>query len=335
MFGKLILLAILVVGGLYLCSRTADAAPLALADPDVIHIHAWNVYRDVAQTGDELHLVQYHLEYAVLPDESVTQGWLVRLLDTGAGQLASVAPFSGGSIPDLGYSEGLVSIYFEEQPTLVGGYQIRLEGNPSLSPSSTGISSLDFTLRDASQLADDVRGFALFFEEVWAVDLLSIQFDNTLRFTAAGEEYFSAAVPGARLLFPDLYSLQSVNLEVPDRDADSQTYEDQLANQWQSVPIIKAMFDTFPGITGLPGAQGIAVGKTILALGFCTLISFAVVASTNLRQEEWWPSAAMAVFVVTGLGLASVGLMPFAVLAGLLIVMAVVMVVQFFVFRTA
>jgi len=215
---------IFLIGALIAVFRLGQA--FALADPDAIQIESVNRYDDVAVVGDAFFLVEYTLNYTVLPDESISQGWLGRLIDVGgSGQLGSLQPFSGGAIPDLGYSRGTYGFYFDVEPTITGTLRVTLEGNPSFTPFPTGTFLESITQRDAADLAPDLRDLALRFEDIWDVDLISPLFGGINRYTEIGEEYFASALPNLRNVAPDMFILQSITPGVPDRAFDT-TYTD-------------------------------------------------------------------------------------------------------------
>lgn len=214
---------------------------IALADPDVIQIETANRYDDVAVAGDMFILVEYTLLYNTLPTESISEGWLGRLIDVGgAGQLASQQPFSGGAIPDLGYSRGVYGFYFTVEPTITGDLRVTLEGNPTLSPTPDGIFTEAITQRNASDLANDLRIIALRFEDIWEVDLVSPLFGGVNRYTEDGEEYFVSALPNLRAVAPDMFVLHSVTIKTPNR-----TFSNNYANSRE------ALFDGTVFATGL------------------------------------------------------------------------------------
>ena len=276
MLGKLFKLAFFL--GLLLSAFRLGQV-FALADPDVIRLESITRYDDVAVTGDMFILVEYTLEYASLPAENISQGWLGRLIDVGgSGQLASAQPFAGGGIPDLGYSRGTYGFYFQEEPTITGPLRVTLEGNPSLSPTPTGIFSESITQRTASDLATDLRAMAIRFEDIWDVDLISPVSGGVNRYTTDGEEYFSSALPNLRNLAPDMFILQSVQPDVPDRtfDTDYQTARE-------------AIFDGTPiadGFASMGEAMNISTGLAKFVVAFIIAVAIAIRAGRGLGDVE-------------------------------------------------
>jgi hypothetical protein len=257
----------------------------ALADPDTIHIRNAFRYDSVAVAGDMFVMVQYELLYdpTPLPDESIGQGWLGRLIDIGgAGQLGSVQPYSGSAIPDLGYSTGVFGFYFAEAPTLTGTLRVTLEGNPTISPTPTGIYLEPVNVRDASLVASDLRVIALELEEIWDVDLISPLFGGVNRFTTDGEHYFSSALPNLRNVAPDMFVLQSTTVGVPDREFDTSYTDERFA-----------LYDLSPigtGFENLATALGVSnvVGRFIVAMVIVAVMAWYV--SNSVGMNIAWTS---------------------------------------------
>ena len=320
---KLLFLA----GVLFAVFRIGQA--LALADPDVIRLESINRYDDVAVSGDAFFLVEYTLEYVVAPNESIAQGWLGRLIDVGgSGQLAAVQPFSGGDIPDQGYSRGTFGFYFQIEPTVTGTLRITLEGNPALSPTPVGIFSESITQQSASNLVIDLRAQATRLEDVWAVDLILPSSDGVNRYSLAGEEYFTSALPNLRNLAPDLFVLQSITPEVPDRSFDT-TYTDARFAIWDGTFLATGFQDlaTFLNVS-------VVVARFFLALLIALTVAVLMGRVNGIKETEYaitlqiW-SGYLIMFAGFFLGMVTV-----QVLGVMLVIPIVIMAVQWNLNRT-
>ena len=327
MIGKLLKFAIF-------CVIVAAAFRLgqvfALADPDVIRLESISRYDGVAVTGDMFILVEYTLDYAVLPTENISQGWLGRLIDQGgAGQLASVQPFAGAGIPDLGYSRGTYGFYFATAPTITGTLQVTFEGNPSLSPTPNGISSDSITQRSASDLAPDLRAEAVRFEDIWDVDLISPVSDGVNRYTADGEDYFTSALPNLRSVSPDMFVLQSIQPEIPDRTVDS-AYANSRFAVWDGT-FIKTGFESLA--TALDTSE--TVVRFILALVIAVVVMAIVGGVEWLKETEYTVTLQIWLGYMVMFGGYWLGLVTVQVLGMLLVVPIVVMAIQWNLNRTS
>lgn len=257
----------------------------ALADPDVIRIESVNRYDDVAVTGDLFILVEYTLNYTVLPPENVSQGWVGRLIDVGgAGQLAAVSPFAGHDIPNLGYSRGTYGFYFQTAPAISGTLRVTLEGNPALSPTPTGIYTESITTAASSSLATELRAQGIRFEDIWDVDLISPVSGGVNRYTSDGEHYFSSALPNLRRLAPDLFVLQSIQPEIASRNSDS-SFGDSRAAIWDGTVVAIG----FAGIASFLGVSD-TIARFLVAFLGAGVVVVLIGLAEPLKGLEWLPS---------------------------------------------
>ena len=325
MIGKLFKLLFL-AGVLFAVFRIGQA--FALADPDIIRLELINRYDDIAVTGDVFFLVEYTLEYVSPPNESIAQGWMGRLVDVGgSGQLAAVQPFAGADIPDQGYSQGSFGFYFPVEPTVTGTLRILLEGNPALSPTPVGIFSDSITQQDASELVGDLRAQGVRLEDVWAVDLISPVAGGVNRYTLAGEEYFSSALPNLRNLAPDLFILQSVIPGVPDRPSDS-TYTTARFNLWDGTPV-KTGFENFA--TFLNTSE--VVARFVIILVVAVAVAVGIGFAEGIKGTEYAVSLQiLSGFLMMFLGF-WLGMVTVQVLGTMLSIAVVVLVTQWFLNR--
>lgn len=110
----------------------------AIADPDTPpQVSAVYVYE--FPDGSVGTLIDYYLDYAVLPTETATDAYLAVFVDTdGTTQLKSTAPYT---YVDSGYGRGLIWIPFTAAEAAaysldsasIADYRIWLAGNPTLS----------------------------------------------------------------------------------------------------------------------------------------------------------------------------------------------------------
>lgn len=326
MLGKLLKLALF-------CGIVVAAFQLgqvfALADPDTIRLEQITRYDDVAISGDMFILVEYTLEYAVLPTENISQGWLGRLIDVGgSGQLASVQPFAGGDIPDLGYSRGAYGFYFQDEPAITGTLRVTLEGNPSLSPTPTGIFSESVIQRSAADLAPDLRAMAIRFEDIWNVDLISPVSGGVNRYTSSGEHYFSSALPNLRNLAPDMFTLQSVQMDVPDRTVDTVYTNGRIA-----------LLDGTPLDSGFESLADFlnvseAVARFIVAFALAIAVAALVGRAEWIKEAEYATTLQIWCGYIVLCGGFWLGLVTIQVLGLLLVIPIVVMAIQWNLNRT-
>lgn len=272
----------------------------ALANPDVISIEQARRYTNVSAIGDALFIVHYDLEYTVPPAESITEGWIGRLLDVGgAGQLASAAPQSHQLIPNNGYDHGVYSFYFAVAPVATGILTITLEGNPGLIPTPVGILTASIEDRAAADLPPDMRLLGLHLGAIWPADVMTFS-GGVGRFTSNGEEYFLVAIPNLAQYAPTLFTLGFIQPSPANHvDAPDFTYQTARDNFWAGTPLRAATAYWGPYI-GLPRT----IFETMIALIVAVVMGGIVYRKTQ-QQEIGLFIAIFFMFVAGATGLGS------------------------------
>ena len=256
----------------------------ALADPTVITIEQVRRYTNVETSGDALFVVHYNIDYTVPPAESITEGWIGRLMDVGgAGQLASTAPQTANLAPNDGYDHGIYSFYFATAPVATGVLTVTLEGNPGLSPTPTGITSSSIEERVAADLPGDMRLLAMHFESFWVlspvVDIITFA-GGVGRLTDDGGDYFLAAIPNLTNYAPTLFSLGFIQPDPAAHvDAVDGTFQTARDNFWSNTPLRAATTEVGAWI-GIPRA----VFETILVLITAVLFGGLVYKRTDAQE---------------------------------------------------
>jgi len=206
-------------------------AVLAIANPDDIQILSVFVYEDCLEVGDRGILVDYFVDYAALPSETIAEAYLVAFLDTdGTTQLASVMPYP---FVDNGYGRGIAWIYFSAAQATTYSlevassslYRVRLVGNPTVPSGWVGdppsvIASIDLWQTEGDPaviLALRVLYYAGVLGTAWGYDLLqTTAFGN--RLSALGETYFTNAIPYLRIMAPGAFASGTVEPDDPNVD---------------------------------------------------------------------------------------------------------------------
>jgi len=230
--------AILFVGLALLVVLGGAPAWADMADPDSISIEVVYANRNLMETGDSLYIAHYNVAYTSIPDDDIDQTFIFRLFDTDQTTLLGSAvayPYV-----DNGYGQGVVSFYFDaaDAPTWEGEYFIRISGNPAFfsDPPSEDfqIQTSDYTNltgQDAnrSQVGDRVVSIAEDLEVAWDVTLLDEQ-DMGIVLSSNGEAYFRNSVNGLQAIAPELFFLQTVEVDYTERSwntSQADTYRDR------------------------------------------------------------------------------------------------------------
>lgn len=203
----------------------------AIDDPDTpLQVSAVYVYNDLLETGDAGVLIDYYIDYAVVPTETATEAYLGVFLDTdGTTQLKAVAPYT---FVDSGYGRGLIWIYFTAAEVTTYSitradqalYRVWLVGNPTLSwagdPPKT-IAGINYWMPSGADsavlLALRVLYYADVLELTWALDLIG-ETPAGNRLTVLGESYFTNVIPSLRLMVPSAFASGELGPTLEDLD---------------------------------------------------------------------------------------------------------------------
>lgn len=189
----------------------------AIADPDSKPLVS-AVYVYEFDSGAVGVLIDYYLDYAVLPTETATESYLAVFVDTdGVTQLKAVAPYA---FADSGYGRGLVWIPFTaaEAATYsldsadIALYRVWVTGNPTLpwvpgpDPPKNSTTVNQWVSTNVSEtLASRILYYAGVLQRAWALDMIEVTAEGN-KLSAVGESYFENVIPGCRTLAPDAFS---------------------------------------------------------------------------------------------------------------------------------
>lgn len=253
---------------------------LAIAYPvNPTIIRSTYVYHHCLETNDQLYFIDYFIEYAAIPTETVTEAFVVTLIDTdGVTQLKSVAPFTfiWTGYAHKGYNRGMVAIYFTaaEAAALTWGaaYTIRIAGNPLLAwpgapPSTTA--AIDYWSSSSgigttqTELSSQILYLAQALTPIWSLSMTQELASGTL-LDAPGESYFGGVIQNLRSMAPYAFSVSITEPEFEDRVP---------TNAW-AVTLSALTNNTPLDLTN--SATAIGMSRTWLATGlfFAVLLTF-------------------------------------------------------------
>lgn len=190
----------------------------AIADPTSIEVN--NVYVYELDDGGLGMMMDYDIQYAALPDETVTNAYYVAFIDIdGTTQLKSVAPYTYLDTDNRGYGKGVAWIEFTATEVATYSldkadeaiYTIWLTGNPLLGWTGdppkviANIDEWNDTGDPAVLIALQVLDYATDLEEAWDEDMIQTTAVGN-RLTSNGEAYFTNVIDGLRDLAPGCFS---------------------------------------------------------------------------------------------------------------------------------
>lgn len=275
---------------------TPTSARADIVDADTMSIASVRVFHNLVETGDFLIVFHYKLSWTDpnnQPDTPIDKNFIFRLTDTAETTIYGI------SVPYPyvynGYGEGCASMYFsaEDAPTWANSYILRFEENIGQDPSPkivrhtvSGDSYSPFTTTADNQkwLRDYIIDIALELEAAWGVPAGLISLSNYL--TAAGETYFGNAIPGLRMLCPNIYSIQYHNPDVSEEDW-TQSQANTYANQWANTTWLAN------SLNGLSDLFGGAVGWQVITAILCAVVSLGLIVFSYIRLESAKPGLLM------------------------------------------
>lgn len=276
------LLKILFVLGIAGFLLVPASSVYAIDDPDTISINGVYVYRNCQETGDQLYIIDYTVDYTVNPSESITEAFLVRLMN-GTTELGSVAPYS---YYDDGYDRGVAAIYFSavDAPWWEGSFTMKLEGNPTLSwtgdPPSTSVSSFNLWQDNAISttqvvLSNRVLWLADQLELAWSVNMVETSASGSY-LTSYGENYFPNVIPYLLTIAPYAFAGRTILPEVDRRDFTGD-YADDLETGIISTPL---------DLTPLGSEFGVSRGTITALLYYAAVILFCILAVRRIGSYK-------------------------------------------------
>lgn len=299
----------------------------AVADPTSISIISTKVFQNVFATGDQLYFVEYDIEYTTSPTEHAHDTYVMQIFDGATLKAQKAIPY---------YNSNMVALYMNSTEALIWGsaYTIRIGGNPSIYfPSGVPeylrlLASTDW-IEDtpagstATYLGDYLLDIAQDLEDRWTgsgITLLSA--DNKLNST--GSLLFSECIPGLQTVCFEIFETFTTTVTFTPA-----TNQQNGALQTAATALMGTrLHDTIDGLATWTGASPSMVGI------FALLIIFLI-----LGGRVFTATGSPAIAMVTSIPLlfigAAIGIIPFALLWALIIVVVLLFGITFILARLA
>lgn len=303
-------LVIIFLIGLASCAKAVFADT---GQPDAIHILSVNNYRHAIETNDLLIVAHFQVQYNTIPATNINSTYLFRVLDSSGVELGRSAPviyIDPTTNLNLGYGEGIVSLYFPAAtaPAWSAVLTYRLEGNPGLF--SGTIPSISTTLETWNATANRVAtGVELRADLLPILNQLEFDWAQFTDFTplllhsaggtvltTVGERYMQRAIPGIRQMAPTLF-YASVGSAQPTPATHTNTYRNTLYNRLQGT-IAGDGLDTLGTFFGTTGG----IARTLVAVALFIVV-FWWVASKTLDGRIGLLAGAGAITLTAGFGI--------------------------------
>ncbi len=211
---------------------------LSVNNPDSLLIDQTDAYGSVLESGDQLYVTTFHLNYAAYPTTPVDQTFMLRIISANGTELGSSVLY-GNPYFHTGYGYGAISVYFPASTVSALGmtwgasYYSELIGNPAITwsaglPIATA-NITSWTTPGNSALGIRVLYLATQFQSAWGLTTTPLTTSGSL--TDDGEAYFDSIIPVLRTACPTIYSSYVTTAQYHPRTF-SLTYAITLRNQW-------------------------------------------------------------------------------------------------------
>lgn len=315
-------LALLWLGSVHLYAQSG------IPDPDSMTLESVRAYSGTINTDDMLVIIEYRIDYAILPSLAATDAFICRFFVDGLEvNAAEIIAFN-----NLGYGLGVCSMYFTAAELVAAGiefenpnaedYEAIVQGKPSAFADPPLVRTSSINYRDpnltAQLLLTDVANLAIGLENDagWLAngfDLITFTTGQQV-LTLDGEAYFGQAIPNLQIMIPDLFGSSTTSPQVFERQF-GVSEQDRLLGLWDAGPmgplfqqladdlrLSKTWILALLGLAVVGGAVFLAVRLTgAPEFGMLTIpFSFPLVTAAGLGSMT-------AVFFVTALGI--IGLM--------------------------
>lgn len=278
---------------------------LAIGQPDSISLDSVYVYRNCRETGDQLYICEYTIEYSSLPDESVTEAYILRLMDEDDDELDHTYPYS---YYNKGYGQGVAALYFDadDAPEWEGVLTMELIGNPFADwegglPEDT-VNSVNFDLWQDNELGvtqtlvgGRVIDMALTLETAWSKDMVTVNDEGAQVLTSYAAGYFINVIPNLYEIAPDIFAggqggwTGTMEPEIPE-EVERTDYADELENN-----IIGTPFD----LTPMADQWGVSRGALTAILYYGCVVGILVLVAR--RVGSYKPMMLLSIpFVIVG-----------------------------------
>ena len=305
----------------------------AIGDPTVVEILSTKVFQNVFATGDQLYFVEYDVGYAVAPTEHAHDTYLMQIFENTT-TLRAQKSLSY-------YNKHMVALYMNSTQALVWNdsvnhpYTIRIGGNPSVYFPS-GVPSYSRLLASTDWIEDTpsgststylgtyLLGIAQDLEDDWypATLIYILSADNKLNST--GALIFNECIPGLETICPGIYETSSTGIAFT-----------PATNQQQGALQTASSLLTGTRLQGVINGLATWTGASSSMVGIFSLILIFLILFGRIFTATGSPTIAVVASIPLLFIGAAIGILPFALLWALVIVVVLLFGITFILARLA
>ena len=174
----------------------------AIANPDIIGIYRVMVFRNLAETGDQLFFLEYIVGYNITPEETPGEAFKMAIYSADGATMLYQRELNY-------YGHNIMSIYLTQAEALTWGsaYQLKVMGDPSLFVPVEGNNTVTRALgagnyKENTELDNNMLFIAGELQTAWGITLLTA----SGLLNDVGKTYFEKAIPNLSQYIPWIFS---------------------------------------------------------------------------------------------------------------------------------
>lgn len=236
----------------------------SIASPDTLQIQDVQVYENGRESGDQCWLITYYCHYETEPDESAEDLFILRLLDSGGGEITSTKPYA---FYNDGYDLGVMAFYLDadDAPDFEADLTVQLTGDPLADwtgdvPVVT-TDGITWTTGETAEIREIISTRIIYLatelEQAWTTEMITTTQGTTI-LSSTGAAYFLRVVPYLSTLAPYALGQYTFTPDYPDGDVTDNDYADDLLSG-----IDGTILDLDPIIRSLPAEARLDRGAVL------------------------------------------------------------------------
>lgn len=259
----------------------------AQAQPTDLELQEITVFENTREENDQCWMIKYFVDFDTLPDETVADLFLFRLLDTDDSEIASTTAYPYYS---RGYELGIVSFYFEaaDAPTWESGLTVQFTGNPLVDwtggPPVVETSSITWHTGESADMqqlaAAHIITLASDLEAAWDVEMITSTSGVTI-LSDTGLAYFLNVISYLRGIAPLAIGEYIFPADYP---------ETSPAEHQTSVTLLDRISGTILDITPMERSMGMPEGAltALIYYGACIAFLLYLANKKNVKKGLVW-----------------------------------------------
>ena len=245
----------------------------SIASPDTLQLQDVQVFENGRESGDQLYLITYYIQYDSEPDETAEELFIVRLLDATGSEITSTKPYA---FYNDGYDLGVMAFYLDadDAPDYEASLTVQLTGDPLADWTGdvpvTTTDGITWTTGATAEIQEIISTRIIYLastlEQAWTVEMITTTQGTTI-LSDVGAAYFLRVVPYLDTLASYALGQYTFTPDFPDVDVTDNDYADDL-----EAGIDGTILDLSPIIRSFPPEARLERG-TVLGIIYYTVFA--------------------------------------------------------------